>query len=322
MAQVYATRKGVSFLRRNWVKILAGIAILYVGYRVSSGLRGIGSFFGGLQTPQLPQINFPEIKLPEIMLNIPSVFTGVGQAAQQAMQMMGMGTPQQIVMQGGTPYVTPATPQLPAGIKIMDTGVMRTGQSFADYQLQQMYAAQGLFPYKRPDGSTIYVTPASAARLDQIYMVPRATVMQYDTPIGPPVMPSPQQTEQLLKMGLAIDMPTKMGMPTMVNQVVEAIRNIERQQGSSTLSTVVTLTGLSRLYPDLTASQLADLKARIEMPSWYTSFDFGTNTGSGLFGSGMEAIKAPVTAASEALRAQSTFQNLYGVQSFNNPNFV
>lgn len=265
MAQVYAVRKTGNFLRRNLGKIIALLAILYIGYRINRSIGSFGNLFK-VPTINLPQITLPQITLPEVQ-----------------------ATPEQLNInpQGGTPSTGTGLIQVPESL-VQDL-TMKARET----------EARGLVPFTQPSGKIIYVTPETRERLSQRYY---GQPFSYDTTIN--VNPNqylPHETDvpRLNQMGLAIDMPTRMGQDTFVNRIVRSIQETERAQGSNTISTVVTLSGLSRQHPELTASQLADLRARL-VGDFPRDFDFGTNTGAGRY---MGQRLNPVLAAYEQYRA-------------------
>lgn len=269
MAQVYAAKKGTSFLRQHWLKIIALGAILYVGYRVYGAFRNFGSFFGSLQAPQIPQINFPEFKFPEF--KFPDLIIPMQPSTVEQMSQMRNQTPQ------------------------MGTGLINIPQDFVDQLTQgaREIEQRGLVPFTQPSGKIIYVTPSTREQLEERYYGKKIQInpMQY--------LPGETDVPKLMQMGLAIDMPTKLGQDTFVNRIIRSIQQTERAQGSPTISTVVTLAGLSRQHPELTASQLADLRARLtgDFPK---DFDFGMNTGAGRYAG--QRLN-PVLAAYEQYRA-------------------
>jgi hypothetical protein len=284
MAAVAYKNKGN--IAKGLVYLIAIGAILYLGYRVSKGITGFFSSF------KFPEIKFPEIKFPEIQF--PTIVFPT-----QPM------TPQQMTTQFGVlnqQMQSNQTPVSPNSTGLVDVPPMLVDQLTQDAREK---LAKGLVPFTQPSGQIIYVTPETAKTLEQRYYgMPQPQIM-----VNPnQYLPNETNVPNLLKMGLAIDMPTKMGQDTFVNRIVQGIQQTERQQGSATVSTVVTLSGLARQNPNLTASQLADLRARL-LGDFPQGFNFGTNTGSGRLyqfnemGMVIGSTRNPVLQAYEAYRA-------------------
>lgn len=283
MAQVIVAKKS-----KDWIiKLIIGIAVVYLAYRVVKGLQGFGESLQNLfKFPEIkfPEIKFPEIKFPEIMLP-------------------------QVPMQTGAPSMMLATPNATPNV---GTGLVNVPTEFAQQLTAQARERldTGLVPFQQPSGDIIFVTPETRERLSQRYYMqpysysPSVQVNPTQYQIGETNVP--RNPQELLKMGLAIDMPTKAGQPTMINKIAEALGQQRIQVGNVRVP-ALSLTGLSVMNPDLTASQLADLRARLtgDFPQ---GFNFGTNTGSGRqyqFNEGqvIGSTRNPVLQAYEAYRA-------------------
>lgn len=275
MAAIYATKKSGSFLKNNWQNLAIGAVVLFIGYKVSQGFSGISNAFKGL--------TLPEITLPSIGNPLQGVGDALGLTGKDPSLMIMDAMPQDPNRITYTPITVSGQPVTKIS-QDMDGNILYNGM------MQPNIVEAGgnrINPNLQSMGMAVDVNSVDIAGM-------------FKKPIT-----------QMLQMGLAIDAPTRAGispMATLLDMIVNKVMPVSTAKALSTGGGVLSM--LSEMNPNLTASQLADLKFRLgnEM----TGFDFGTNTGSGRQYQFSDMMMVAGSTRNPVLQAYENYRAQYG----------
>lgn len=269
MAAIYATKKSGGFIKNNWKNLLVGGLVLFIGYKISQGVRDF-------KFPMLPSLGnpFADFKFPSLTPS--NMISGIIMDADPALLDPNRITYTPITT-GGQP-VTSIMQDMMGNILyngMMQPNIVEAGGNRIDPSLQSMAKDYA---------------PVDIASVDIAGM--------FKKPIA-----------EMLQVGLAIDAPTRARMSPMASLLDKVVSMVRPTTARALTVGGGDLTALSMLNPNLTASQLADLKFRLSGEN--PMFDFGRNTGSGripifdVMGKTVIATQRnPVLQAYEAYKAQ------------------